>query len=71
MATYLTKEGDTLDFIAYKYYGSTDNQQVEKILSANYKLSEYPAVLPEGVLIELPEQTRTPTISSKKVKLWD
>lgn len=71
MATYLTKEGDTLDFIAYKYYGSTDNQQVEKILNANYKLSEYPAVLSEGILIELPDQTRTPTISNKKVKLWD
>ena len=71
MAQYRTKEGDTVDYIAYKYYGNTANRIVEKIYEANPRLSDFPPMLPENILIELPEQTQTTVISSKKVKLWD
>jgi|GEM_PF-200832 len=71
MALYRTKDGDTVDSIAYKYYGSTSNKLVENIFEANHRLSDYPPVLPEGLLIELPEQSQTTMITTKKVKLWD
>ena len=69
MAQYLTKAGDTLDEIAYRYYGHTNNKVVERILDANFGLSQYEALLPAGVLIELPEVKQT--IDTRKVKLWD
>lgn len=71
MAVYRTKDGDTVDSIAYKYYGSTSNKLVENIFEANHRLSDYPPVLPEGLLIELPEQSQTTMTTTKKVKLWD
>ncbi|RZG78571.1 phage tail protein [Acinetobacter sp. WCHAc060033] len=69
MARYLTKAGDTLDEIAYRYYGSTDQQVVETMINANFGISEYPPILPAGILIELPEKKQT--IEKRKVKLWD
>ena len=71
MAQYRPKDGDTVDHIAYKYYGSTDNRIVELMLDANPRLSDQPAVLGEGVLLELPKQSQAANISNKKVKLWD
>lgn len=69
MARYLTKAGDTLDEIAYRYYGNTNNKVVERILEVNFGISQYEALLPAGVLIESPEvQQSTKTL---KVKLWD
>lgn len=64
---YTTKDGETLDYICWKYYGKTLGV-VEKVLVANRNLSEYDAVLPAGVKIELPvlEDDK----SSKKIKLW-
>ena len=69
MAQYLTKDGDTIDEIAYRYYGNTKNQVVERILEANFRLADYAPILPTGVLIELPEVQ--PLIVKKQVKLWD
>ena len=69
MAQYSTKDGDTLDEIAYRYYGNTNNKVVENIIEANFGITHYPAILPGGDLIELPELTQ-PT-EKQKVKLWD
>ena len=69
MAKYLTKVGDTLDEIAYRYYGNTNNKVVERILKVNFGISQYEALLPAGVLIELPEVQQS--TETRKVKLWD
>ncbi|MEG2432907.1 MAG: tail protein X [Acinetobacter sp.] len=69
MAQYLTKTGDTLDEIAYRYYGNTNNKVVERILEVNFGISQYEALLPAGVLIELPEVQQS--TETRKVKLWD
>ena len=69
MAQYLTKAGDTLDEIAYRYYGNTNNKVVERILKVNFGISQYEALLPAGVLIELPEVQQS--TETRKVKLWD
>ena len=70
-ATYITKEGDTIDSIAYQYYGHTNNLVVEKILEENQLLAEQPAVLPHGIMIILPDEQATAVITTNKVKLWD
>jgi len=69
MAQYLTKAGDTLDEIAYRYYGNTNNKVVERILEVNFGISKYEALLPADVLIELPEVQQS--TETRKVKLWD
>ena len=69
MAQYSTKDGDILDEIAYRYYGNTNNKVVESIIEANFGITDYPAILPAGVLIELPEVTQS--TEKQKVKLWD
>ena len=69
MAQYLTKAGDTLDEIAYRYYGNTNNKVVERILEVNFGISQYEALLPAGVVIELPEVKQS--TETCKVKLWD
>ena len=70
MANYLTKQGDTIDEIAYRYYGHTSNLVVERILEANFSITNYGASLPAGVFIELPEEQPT-IVQTRKVKLWD
>lgn len=67
MATvYRTSEGDVLDLICLKYYGTVE--AVTQVLSANPNLSEHGAVLPSGIQINLPELV----IKNKEsVSLWD
>ena len=70
MATiYNTREGDTVDYIAWKFYGSTTNQVVEAVLAANRGLADQGAKLPAGLAITLPEIAAPAT--SQGVRLWD
>lgn len=69
MAKYSTKDGDTLDEIAYKYYGNTNNKVVENIIGANFGITNHGPILPAGILIELPELKRS--VEKQRVKLWD
>lgn len=66
---YITREGDTVDFVAFKYYGTLDGNVTEKVLDANPGLAARGAALPDGVEIVLPviEQPTT----TRGVKLWD
>lgn len=66
---YRTKDGDTVDYIAWKQYGSTDNRVVEKVLSANQGLADVGPILPANMVITLPNVT--PEQKTTKVKLWD
>lgn len=70
MATkYITREGDTVDFVAWKYYGTLSGNTAEKVLEANPGLASLGASLPDGIEIVLPviEQPTT----SRGIKLWD
>jgi len=63
---YVTKDGETLDYICWKYYGKTN--VVEQVLMANRHLAKLDAVLPGGVKINLP--TIEEPEDTKKIKLW-
>lgn len=67
--TYRTSEGDTADYIAWKYYGTQDGQVVEQLLEANPGLSDRGPVLPAGVIVTLPDIQ--PATASQGVRLWD
>jgi phage tail protein X len=67
MITYVTKDGDVLDAICWKYYGSTTGV-VEKVLEANRHLAELGAIFSAGVKIVLPDLT--PEEETESVKLW-
>jgi phage tail protein X len=68
MITYITKDGDVLDAICWKYYGSTFNKTVEKVLEANRHLAELGSIFAAGVKIILPDLTQEEETES--IKLW-
>lgn len=65
---YITKDGDMLDLICKQHYGSSDGF-VEKVLDANYGLSDLGPVFTSGIIIELPE---IDSLSPKEntIRLW-
>ena len=67
MITYVTKDGDVLDAICWKYYGSTTGV-VEKVLEANRHLAELGSIFAASVKIILPDLTLAEETES--VKLW-
>jgi phage tail protein X len=67
MITYVTKDGDVLDAICWKYYGSTTGV-VEKVLEANRHLAELGSIFEAGVKIVLPDLSQEEETES--VKLW-
>ncbi len=67
MITYVTKDGDVLDAICWKYYGSTSGT-VEKVLEANRHLAELGSIFAAGVKIILPDLALAEETES--VKLW-
>lgn len=66
---YTTKDGDTVDAIAWKFYGATTNKVVETVLDANRGLADYGPELPAGLQITLPAIAAPAT--TQGVKLWD
>lgn len=64
---YISKDGETLDFICWLHYGRTAGV-VEKVLKTNRHLAEVSAVLSAGIRITLP--TIDEPKSNQKIKLW-
>lgn len=69
MAQYRTREGDMLDAICKAWY-SESSRYTEAVLESNPGLADLGAVLPAGVIIELPD---FPDLSVKQgsIRLWD
>lgn len=64
-----TQQNDTVDALCWRHYGRTAGV-VEAVLDANPGLAEHGAVLPAGVLVNLPEiQTSAP--ERQMVNLWE
>lgn len=67
--SYTTRDGDTLDKLAFDFYGTTSGQVVETVLSANPGLAKYGPILPAGVVINLPQISEPQKTTG--VRLWD
>lgn len=63
-----TQQGDTVDSICWRFYGRTTGM-TEIVLLANPGLAEKGAVIPAGLLIEMPDIKTEPT--QPLIQLWD
>ena len=54
MAQYLTRDGDMVDRICWKFYGRQGGA-VEAVLEANPHLADRGPKLPAGIVIDLPD----------------
>lgn len=68
MATYRTKDGDTVDWICWTHYGRSAGT-TEAVLEANPGLADWGDRLPAGVAVVLPD---LPAPNRRRVvRLWD
>lgn len=66
--TYMTKDGDTLDAIAWRAYGN--EAAVHALIKANPMSSRLPEKLTAGIVLNLPDITPAPACDVKTVRLW-
>lgn len=68
--SYTTKSGDMLDEICFDHYGFSP-YAVEQVLeyAKNYRLSDYPELLPAGVTVYLPQITAPNKEAPRRI--WD
>lgn len=67
---YVTKQGDMIDAIAYRAYGSEHGGTTEAILKANPGLCERAPVLPANVEIVLPDLPAPAPREIATVDIW-
>lgn len=68
MQTYMTSDGDTVDYIAWKYYQTLEGRVVEQLLEANPGIADLGPVLPAGVLLTMPDIA--PEQQEQGARLW-
>lgn len=68
MQTYRTSDGDTLDYIAWKFYQTLEGRVVEQLLDANPGIADLGPTLPAGVLVKMPDIA--PQQQEQGVRLW-
>lgn len=68
-AAYVTIDGDTVDFVAYSYYGE-HGKNTEAVYTTNPDLASAGLVLPAGMVVRLPP---APPKDQPKAfrRLWD
>lgn len=67
--TYITRQGDTVDSIAWEKYQTTAGRVVEKLLDANPGLAAKGVILPPGIVVTIPVINPDPAVS-QGVTLW-
>jgi phage tail protein X len=65
---YITRQFDELDDICWRFYGRTQ-QTVESVLLVNPNLADLLPVLPEGLIILLPDLPQPET--TETLRIWD
>lgn len=66
--TYIASQGDTVDAIAWRVYGTQDARVTERLLEANPGLANTLTLAP-GTVVQLPElDTKA---ERQPVRLWD
>jgi phage tail protein X len=69
--TYTTRNGDTLDYIAWKQYGAATTAITNALLAANFGLADLGPVFPAGVAVVLPViDAGTKQATTQEVTLW-
>jgi phage tail protein X len=63
------QQNDTIDALCWRHYGRTAGV-TEAVLEANPGLADLGPILPQGVLVNLPEAQTTAAVR-QTVNLWD
>ena len=66
---YRTRDGDVIDAICHRFYGSSE--MTPAVYEANQGLSKHGAVLPGGIVIELPEKQTLNQNIQQNISLFD
>lgn len=66
---YHSKQGDTVDSIAWDIYERQEPQLIAGILDANPGLAEFGPLLPAGLRLAIPDAPAAETVAG--VRLWD
>ena len=69
MTTYMASEGDSVDLIAWRYYGTLGSRVVARVLEANPGLADLGPLLPAGTTVTLPDLDTAAEKTS--TRLWD
>jgi phage tail protein X len=64
-----TQQGDTVDGLCWRQFGRTAGL-VEKVLEMNAGLADYGPILPQGLVVQLPDKPAT-TPTAPLLQLWD
>jgi phage tail protein X len=68
---YTTRDGDTLDYIAWNQYGAATNAILNALLAANFGLADQGPIYPAGLSVVLPVlDTATEQSTAQEVTLW-
>lgn len=67
---YVTKQGDMIDAVCFKHYGTTSRGVVEAVLEANIGLADEGATLDPGIVIVLPDFGGNEKESDQPIRLW-
>lgn len=70
MSEYITSDGDTIDYICWKHYGTPRNGMVETVMEANPGLANLGPVLGPGIRVTLPDIS-APARTQLLIQLWD
>ena len=65
---YITQQFDEIDGVCHRYYGRTQGT-VEAVMVQNPGLADMMPILPEGLVIELPDIPRPTT--TETLRIWD
>lgn len=68
--TYLSRQGDCLDEIAFNQYGQCSAETLAAVLLANPGIADLGPLLPAGLQIVLPDAAPV-TTTVPGVSLWD
>jgi phage tail protein X len=71
VSEYITRQGDRVDFICWKHYGTERGGTTEAVLEANPHLADNGHTLPAGLTIILPDLAQPATDDSQIIHLWD
>jgi len=64
-----TQQNDTVDALCWRHYGRTAGV-TEAVLEANPGLADLGPILPQGVMVNMPEAQSTAPVR-QMVNLWD
>jgi len=62
-------QNESVDALCYRHYGSTQGQ-VERVLIANPGLADFGVIVPEGMLVDMPDSVLSST-QKPLINLWD